>query len=82
MIPRQGSTNLGLSGRGTWGRLLGKAFSKTFPFLLACNSLQSTDLGLSAACDTEVKKDKVVRGQVAWPKSEGPFLSNWKQPCF
>ena len=45
MISRRGSTNLGLSGRGTWRGLLGKALAKAFPFLLACSSLKSTDLG-------------------------------------
>ena len=46
MISRRGSTTLGLSGRGTWGRLLGKALAKASAFLLACSSLKATELGL------------------------------------
>ena len=65
---------------GVEWKLLSKALAKAFPFLLACSSLKSTDLGMGAACDTtgtrkvggtEMKEDRVVRGQVAWRKPEG-----------
>ena len=51
-ISCRGSTILRLRGRGTWGRLLGKALAKAFAFLFACGSLNATELGLGAACHT------------------------------